>query len=275
MRKKLLAVIIFCMIFPTYFPNASASVFVTDQRHGNDDSDIVKPSIRQNRPANTTERSGSLAEFAQTYPEYFKTKGPAALKQVALTFDDAPDNLYTAKILDILKKYDVKATFFVVGWRAKARPDLVRRMVKEKHIVGNHTYSHTELSRGTLYQFQQQVLHTQSVIKPLAGYAPKLLRTPYGAINEKQLKWAGAAGFVVIFWTVDSLDWKQLSSAQVSSNVLNTVQPGSIILEHAGGGVGQDLSGTVHSLPQIIVTLRSRGYRFVTVPELLNIPKQK
>lgn len=275
MRKKILAVIIFCMVFPTYLPNAPASVFATDQRHGNDAGGIVKPSVRQSRPANTTERSGTLAEFAKNYPEYFKVKGPGNLKQVALTFDDAPDDRYTAKILDILKKYDVKATFFVVGWRAKARPDLVKRMVIEKHTVGNHTYSHAELSRGTLYHFQQQVLNTQSAIKPMAGYAPKLLRTPYGTINEKQLKWAGAAGFVVIFWNVDSLDWKQLSTAQVSSNVLNAVQPGSIILEHAGGGVGQNLSGTVNSLPKIIVTLRSRGYRFVTVPELLNIPKQK
>ncbi|MEB3101497.1 polysaccharide deacetylase family protein [Ferviditalea candida] len=275
MRNKIPAVIIFCMVFATIFPNACGPAFAAKQRYIYGIGGVVKPSVDDKRPVNTAERSGTLAELAKDYPEYFKVKGSDSLKQVALTFDDGPDDQYTAKILDILKKYDVRATFFVVGWRAKARPDLVRRMVKEKHVVGNHTYSHRELSWGSLYQFQQQVLSTQSAIKPSAGYAPKLLRTPYGAINEKQLKWAGAAGFVVIFWNVDSLDWKQLSPAQVSGNILRAVQPGSIILEHAGGGGGQNLSGTVNSLPHIIVTLRSRGYRFVTVPELLHIPKQK
>jgi peptidoglycan/xylan/chitin deacetylase (PgdA/CDA1 family) len=201
--------------------------------------------------------------------------GAADGNKIALTFDDGPDDNFTAQVLDVLKNSNVKATFFVIGSRAEARPDLVARMVREGHIVGNHSYSHALLTKLSVPNFEKQVEATQSVIKRLAGYEPRLFRPPYGAVSEDQVQWAASHQFLIVNWNVDSLDWKGLNAEQVSSNILTSAKAGSIVLQHCGGGEGEDLSGTVRALPRVIRTLREQGYQFVTVPELLHVAKNK
>jgi peptidoglycan/xylan/chitin deacetylase (PgdA/CDA1 family) len=148
-------------------------------------------------------------------------------------------------------------------------------MARENHVIGNHSYSHAHLLKLGMQDYVWQITATQQIIKQLIGYEPKLLRPPYGDINEEQLLWAADNQFLVVNWNVDSLDWKSLRSEEVMNNVLTDVRPGSIILQHAGGGESEDLSGTIEALPKIIAYLRKQGYQFVTVPELLQVPMYK
>lgn len=227
-----------------------------------------------NTKATSGNESLTLNELRRKYAETFKFKGPH-IKQIALTFDDVPDPRFTPQVLDILNKNRVKATFFIVGNRAEKHPDLVRRIHREGHLIGNHSYNHPLFKNRDLSYFKDQILRTESIIFRLTGIKPKLIRPPYGEINEEQLKWAKRSGYKVVNWNVDSKDWKGLNKTEVKSNILSTVSPGSIVLQHAGGGVGADLSGTIQALPDIIHELRSRGYTFVDLNQLLHIKESK
>ncbi|KIL42386.1 hypothetical protein SD70_00130 [Gordoniibacillus kamchatkensis] len=228
--------------------------------------------VQQQRVA---QKALSLGQLRQKYSSSFKVSGSPAENKIALTFDDGPDDKFTVQVLDTLKQYNVKATFFVIGFRAKQHPELIARMVREGHVVGNHSYNHANLPKLSDPSFEQQVEHTQAVLKSLIGYEPKLFRPPYGAVNENQVKWAAEHQFLIVNWNVDSLDWKGLSEEQVTRNILSSTRAGSIVLQHCGGGGTQDLSGTVKALPTVIKQLKSKGYQFVTVPELLHVPKNK
>ncbi|WP_223066215.1 polysaccharide deacetylase family protein [Paenibacillus caui] len=216
----------------------------------------------------------TLAELRRKYSDTFKFRGPRT-KEVALTFDDVPDPRFTQQILRVLKSKQVHATFFIVGNRARKHPDLVKAIKKNGHAIGNHSYSHPLLKKMSLADFQQQILKTERIVFRLTGIRPKLIRPPYGEINEEQVKWAKQNGYKIVNWNVDSLDWKGIGKEEVKHNVLSQTGPGSIILQHAGGGIGTDLSGTIAALPDIIDELKSRGYQFVTVPELLNTSEGK
>lgn len=222
-----------------------------------------------------SEKRTSLAELRQKYPEVFILHGPTSEKRVALTFDDAPDPRYTGRILDVLKDHQVKATFFIVGWRAERYPELLKRILAEGHEIGNHTYDHPYLPDLNTLAFERQIVKTERVIAQVLGTKTqpqlRLFRPPYGEINEDQLKWAEKHEMTVVNWNVDSLDWKQLDKDQVYKNIVGSVSSGSIILQHAGGGVGQDLSGTIGALPNVIHELKNRGYALVTLPDLLQL----
>lgn len=212
----------------------------------------------------------SLGELRRKYPDTFILNGSGKQKNIALTFDDGPDRHFTVQVLDILKKFRVRATFYLVGKNAKANPDIVKRIVKEGHIVGNHSYSHPLLTKMSLRQFQQQVESAEQILFELTGYSPKCFRPPYGAINEEQLVWAASNHYLITNWDIDSLDWKGLSAEQVLDNIWSHRHPGAIILQHCGAGnANHDLSGSVKALPQVIKKLTGEGYHFVTVPELV------
>ncbi|MEC0229285.1 polysaccharide deacetylase family protein [Paenibacillus alba] len=217
----------------------------------------------------------TLSQLAVKYPDTFKLRGSAQEKKIALTFDDGPDTRFTPKVLDVLKANQVKATFFVLGSKASSYPDVIRRIVNEGHVIGNHSYSHANLPKLTVDKFQSQIINTESVLQGLIGYAPKLIRPPYGAINEEQVRWVADHHYLIVNWNVDSLDWKSLSSDQVLNNIMQQTKPGSIILQHSGGADSQDLSGTVQALGPLISKLKAAGYTFVTVPELLHVAKSK
>jgi peptidoglycan/xylan/chitin deacetylase (PgdA/CDA1 family) len=217
----------------------------------------------------------TLADLHQKYHTFFIFNGPADKRQVALSFDDAPDVNFTPKILDVLKKYGVKATFFIIGNRAEAHPDLVNRIIQEGHAVGNHSYTHPNLPKITVDEFHNQVLRTEQIIKGIAGYSPKLFRPPYGNVNADQIEWLVSQGFTITNWNVDSLDWKGLNADQVYSNVMGHAMPGSIVLQHGAGGTGEDLTGTVKALPRMIEKFQADGIKLVTIPQLLSVPAAK
>lgn len=216
-----------------------------------------------------------IIDLVSEYPQDFFRQGSMKEAKVALSFDDGPDNDYTVKILDVLKKHKVKATFFLIGKRCEMYPEVVDRMVKEGHIIGNHSWSHPNIIKLSNRKALKEFLDAEKFIKKQAGYAPTLIRSPYGSLDREKVELFRDKGYKIIAWNVDSLDWKGLSAAEVKTNVLENMQQGSIILQHSSGGVGEDLSGTVEALDGIIRVLKKDGYRFVTVDKLLDLSYKK
>jgi peptidoglycan-N-acetylglucosamine deacetylase len=211
----------------------------------------------------------------QKHPNKIALSGGSEDKRVALTFDDGPDPRYTTRLLDVLKEYDVKATFFLLGARAKAFEDITRRIHAEGHAIGNHTYWHPKLVNEDTGRFHWELTQTENALYDIVGFRPSLFRPPYGALSEEILEMASEMGYSTIAWSVDSVDWMQLTPEQIQKNVLSNVHPGAIILMHDGGNWDMDLLGTVDSLHDIIPRLKEDGVEFVTVPALLNIQSQQ
>lgn len=185
----------------------------------------------------------------------------AKKKCVALTFDDGPV-AGTTKLLDILKKKGVKATFFTMGMHVQSHPEIIKRMVAEGHVVGNHSFRHPKLTRLSAAAIRKELTSTSALIKKAGGVTPTLVRPPYGATNATVKRVAKELGLAQILWNVDPEDWKDRNSATVTKRVLAAARPGSIILSH-------DIHPTtVAAYAKIIDGLRAKGYVLVTVPQL-------
>jgi peptidoglycan/xylan/chitin deacetylase (PgdA/CDA1 family) len=183
---------------------------------------------------------------------------------VALTFDDGPSVENTPRLLDMLKKRGVKATFFVVGQCAVQHPEIMKRIVAEGHELGNHSWSHPSLVKLGELGVTDQLQRTHDAIQETAGISSRLMRPPYGAFSANQRAWANRKwGYKVILWDVDPLDWKVRDSGRVQAEILKHTVSGSIILAH-------DIhKSTVDAMPGTLDGLLGKGFHFVTVSELL------
>ncbi|CAG9622758.1 polysaccharide deacetylase family protein [Sutcliffiella rhizosphaerae] len=212
----------------------------------------------------------------QRYPETFFLGGPTDQKRVALTFDDGPDPRFTNEVLDVLNQYNVPGTFFLLGSRAVAYPEIVKRIQNEGHAIGNHTYFHPNLvADSDLESLEREVTRTEDALNNIIGFRTRLFRPPYGFLYNELVEKLAEMQYLVIGWTVDSLDWQEDSPEVIASNVLDNVQPGANILLHDGADWDGDRTNTIEALHQIIPTLKEQGYEFVTIPELLNVPFAK
>lgn len=183
-------------------------------------------------------------------------------KYVALTFDDGPHKDYTPRILDILKKYNAKATFYVLGNRLTYYPDIAKRAYDEGHEIGNHTWSHPNLTRLSKAELIEEVNNTSNEIAKIIGRTPKTIRPPYGAYDNTLKE---VASMPLILWSVDTLDWKHKNKERIKQVVQNNVTDGSIILMHDIHQASAD------ALEDVIISLTKKGYHFVTVSELLEL----
>jgi len=190
--------------------------------------------------------------------------------QVALTFDDGPDIKYTVQILDLLKEYDVKATFFLVGTQVKKYPDIAKRIVDEGHSVGNHSWSHGDLTKLSAKARAEQIDKTQAIIVEATGTTPRLMRAPYGSVSKEVLATIHKDHMKHVAWTVDTKDWAGTSVQDMYKNVMNNSRDGGIILMHSFGGRKNALEHTVKLLPSIIRDLRTNGYDLVTIDEMID-----
>jgi peptidoglycan/xylan/chitin deacetylase (PgdA/CDA1 family) len=190
--------------------------------------------------------------------------GPRRHRVVALTFDDGP-GAYTPSVLGILEREEVRATFFLIGQQVQGNEGLLRRALRDGDALGNHTWSHANVSGGGF----RQMSGTQRAITRATGYTPCVFRAPYGAWSGLLVGQARDLGLNSVGWSVDPTDWSRPGAGAIYSRVVGATRPGAIVLMHDGGG---PRSQTVSALPKIIATLRGRGYRFVTVPELLGLP---
>ncbi|WP_078546555.1 polysaccharide deacetylase family protein [Litchfieldia alkalitelluris] len=212
----------------------------------------------------------------QRYPDTVILRGPVGKNQVALTFDDGPDPRFTPQLLDVLKKNNVKATFFLMGARAEAFPDLVKRIQAEGHIIGNHTYWHPNLvEQGDLATLEREVTQTERVLEELLGYRTKLFRAPYGFLYNELVEKLAQMNYSVIGWSVDSLDWQESAPEVITYTITSNIHPGAIILMHDGAEWDGDRTNTIKSVEQLIPVLKQQGLEFVTVPELVDLPYQK
>ncbi len=210
--------------------------------------------------------------WAALYPGKIFSKGSAHCPNIALTFDDAPDALFTPILLDLLKNYQVPATFFLDGECVLKNAPIIQRMLKEGHTIANHTYDHQNLTTLAPAAVREELLKTEQAIYEITGLKTALFRPPYGALDQSSAELILALGYQIIFWNVDSLDWSGIPSPTVASKVIPQVSNGAIILMHSicGGKLEVQLN-SIQALPYIIEVLRASGYHFVAIPELLQI----
>jgi len=181
-----------------------------------------------------------------------------------MTFDDGPHAENTPRLLDMLKKRDIKATFFVVGQCVVEYPAIMKRIVAEGHEIANHSWSHPLLTKMGEDAVTTQIQKTHDAIVETTGVTPKLFRPPYGGFSLNQRNWANKKwGYQIILWDVDPLDWKYRNAARVHSEIMKQTVPGSIVLSH-------DIhKTTVDAMPETLDALAAKGFKFVTVSELL------
>ncbi len=190
-------------------------------------------------------------------------------KVVALTFDDGPTPTITSQVLEILKKNNIKATFFLIGQNLKRFPKIAQQIVADGHALGNHTWHHW---RKLMMEFtaSHEIEDTAQIMYKVTGVQTSLFRPPNGFLNNGLVDYALKRKDAVVLWSLDSEDWRGSGTSvdKLVTRVVERVKPGGIILMHDGGG---DRTRTVQALPKIIEQLTLRGYKFVSVPELLQM----
>lgn len=231
--------------------------------------------LKEPKPKPEPEFQHTVSEMLKMFPETFYRKGQGSGNQIALTFDDGPNTIYTPQILDILKQYDVPATFFVMGSRVERHPEVAQRIVAEGHVIGNHTWNHPDLRKVSVDELVDEMNQTEDAIVRTTGQRPALMRPPYGAINPNVLQGLKDIEYKVINWSVDSVDWRDQDVDQILINTLPGIEGNDIVLFHDAGGESQSRTATVEMLPELIKTLKMQGYEFVTVDQILNISPYK
>lgn len=181
-------------------------------------------------------------------------------KKVALTFDDGPHPYYTEQLLDGLKERGVYATFFVTGEHAKLHPDIIKRMQEEGHLIGNHTYSHIQLTKSNREKFKEELVQTSEVIQEITGEDVIYVRPPYGAWDKK---FEEELNMIPVLWTVDPLDWCSHNASGIANKIVSKVHENDIILMH------DYYDTSVTAALQAVDRLLKEGYEFVTVDEIL------
>ena len=218
----------------------------------------------------THTRAWSHEQLPAGYIKHVETQE----KVIALTFDDGPNEPYTSRVLQVLRANGVRATFFLIGQNVEVFPKAAREIANEGHVIGNHSYSHPFflVMEPSGYE-EQQIAVTDRILEKAAGVHCTLFRPPRGFRAPWLLRVAGKCGLTSIGWSEDAGDWNHVTSAQIAERIIRNARPGNIILLHDGLNLshGVDRSETVKALPKIITSLKAQGYRFVTVPDLLNM----
>ncbi|MBD2481305.1 polysaccharide deacetylase family protein [Planktothrix sp. FACHB-1365] len=185
-------------------------------------------------------------------------------KVIALTFDDGPW-LDTLKVLVVLQQFDIKATFFILGRNLVLYPEIIQQVVQGGHAVGNHTWTHPYVKMES-QQAKSEIENTAAKLQLMTGLKTRLFRPPGGILDNGTAEYARSKNYAIIMWSIDTKDYQQASAEILAERVLNQARPGDIVLMHDGGG---NRFQTIEALKMIIPELQKRGYRFVTVPELL------
>ena len=193
--------------------------------------------------------------------------GNTHIREIALTFDDGPNPYYTPQILTILQQFGVKATFFDVGYLVADYPNIVRQEYHQGNIVGNHSWSHPVLTYFSAQGIKSQLTSTTNIIQATIGVRPSFFRPPYGAINNTVLAQARNLHYTTVLWDGSSADWNLPGVNAIVSRIVHYARNGAILLLHDGGG---NRAQTVTALPIIIATLKSRGFKFVTIQQLVD-----
>ncbi len=181
-------------------------------------------------------------------------------KKIALTFDDGPHPVYTPELLDGLKERGVQATFFVTGKNAEMYPEIIRRMSEEGHLIGNHTYSHLQLTSGNHEAFRQELLQTNEILSGITGEEVLYVRPPYGSWDKR---FETELNMLPVLWSIDPLDWCTADADRIVRTILSEAEENSIILLH------DEYQSSVEAALRVVDELTEQGYVFVTAEEIL------
>jgi peptidoglycan/xylan/chitin deacetylase (PgdA/CDA1 family) len=212
----------------------------------------------------------SMAPTGQWYGRTF-TGLSRRSKQLALTYDDGPNDPHTFRLLEVLAKRGSKATFFVVGRYVEHRPDIVREVVKAGHVVGNHTFTHPNLALASVVQNRIQFEECQRAVLEATGEAPRICRPPFGGRRPSTLRIARSLGLEPVMWNVTSYDWQVPPAAKIVKTCQRQIRGGDVILMHDGShdGMGADRSQTVLATDILLERFQAEGYAFVTIPQMM------
>ncbi len=229
----------------------------------------------------------TMAPRSQLYGRTFVGSGRG--RQLALTFDDGPNDPHTLRLLEVLARHEVRATFFVLGQFVKQRPDILREVAHAGHVIGNHTYNHPNLIFSSRARVEAQIRDCERAIAealgesshPLLRFAAqkggaptsavKLFRPPYGGRRPGVLRTARRLGYVPVMWSVSGWDWRAESAGKIEHAIARQLRGGDVILLHDGGHerMGADRGNTVIATERIVARYKAEGYEFVTVPEMI------
>ena len=212
----------------------------------------------------------SMAPTGQWYGRTF-TSLPRGARQIALTYDDGPNDPHTLRLLEVLAKHNVHATFFMIGRYVQQRPEIVREVVKAGHVIGNHTFTHPLLTLQSAAQIRQELSDCRSALQDAIGDHSNLFRPPFGGRRPATLRIARELGLEPVMWNVTGYDWNAPPSAMIEQKVAKQIRGGDVILLHDGGHkqIGADRSQTVLATDSLIAKYQAEGYRFVTIQEMM------
>jgi peptidoglycan/xylan/chitin deacetylase (PgdA/CDA1 family) len=212
---------------------------------------------------------GAMAPTSQLYGSTLVRA--ANSRQLALTFDDGPNDPHTLKLLEVLAQHGVRATFFMIGRYVQQRPQIAREVAQAGHAIGNHTFTHPNLIFCSDMQTRIQLAECNRAIEDVAGHTPKLFRPPFGGRRPSTLRIARELGLTPAMWNVTGWDWNAHSSETVERKVSKQIRGGDVVLLHDGSHrqLGWDRSCTVAATARLVARYKSEGYQFVTVSEIL------
>ncbi len=268
-RRLLLKVITIAPICAAAFGFLAATFFHWNSLKKSDKIALPKPPVVEPSP-----KPSSKLNLIKPLPLKYqgkvfeKVNVPPSEKVIALTFDDGPLPNSTEKVLKILKDNQIKATFFLIGRNVQLHPEVVKKVLLEGHAIGNHSWSHP-YNHQTLAGAAREIDKTSEVIAKVIGSKPNLFRPPGGLMHNGLSEYAKYRKMGIAIWSADSQDYiKSHTPQQLLSNIFKQVKPGGIVLMHDGG---TRRTNTALALPILIEKLRKQGYRFVTLPELINL----
>jgi peptidoglycan/xylan/chitin deacetylase (PgdA/CDA1 family) len=217
----------------------------------------------------------SMAPTGQWYGRTF-TSLARGTRQLALTYDDGPNDPHTLRLLEVLAGHNVHATFFLIGRYVQQRPDLAREIAQAGHVVGNHTFTHPLLTFKSAAEIRQELSTCRSALEDAIGEPANsisnLFRPPFGGRRPTVLRIARELGLEPVMWSVTGYDWDAPPSAVIEQKVARQIRGGDVILLHDGGHkqMGADRGQTVQATDHLITKYKSAGYEFVTIPQMLN-----
>ena len=224
---------------------------------------VIRWGLRYDKPEEVPV-GNATSEYLQTFNAYYH--GTTGEKVLYLTFDAGYENGYTAKLLDTLKENNVPAAFFLVGTYLKNNPELIKRMVDEGHIIGNHSMKHADMTKKNATAFISELRQFEEIYRSIIGTEmPKYYRPPEGVFNECNLKAANEAGYKTVLWSATYVDWdtkKQPTKAYAFEKLLPRLHPGAIILLHSTSATNAEILG------ELIAKCREMGYEFKGLGEL-------
>lgn len=192
-------------------------------------------------------------------------------KKLSLTYDDGPNDPHTMRLLEVLDRHHVRATFFLIGQFVRQRPEIARAVAKAGHVIGNHTFTHPNLIFSSSRQTRVELEACERALTDAVGEHSRLFRPPFGGRRPATLRIARSMGLESVMWNVTCYDWKTTSPDYVESKATRQIRGGDVILLHDGGhrGIGADRAHTVAATDRIITRYKAQGYEFVTVSEML------